>query len=181
MTFGKQSVRLILIALIGLFLTPLISACDDVRPTLAATPTPSASPTPLPDAFSVEITAEPVPTDQLGNALRGEDHYNQYLSFGDIRVYQYREGTFLDGVCVNAYPLALDGQINIVYYTEDTGKLCGIGTIHNASGGTRLETGANTIYAEIETDIDVRMMDFQIEYIQPYQPVSPEETPHPAQ
>ncbi|MEG1523415.1 MAG: hypothetical protein RRZ24_06990 [Clostridia bacterium] len=144
------AILLLLLAFIG---------CDNAVPQVTGTPTPSASPTPLPDAFHAEITAEPQPTDLLGNVIYSENHYFQFLSFGDLRVYEYDDGTFLDGVCVNAYPTALDGRVDIVYYT-DTGKICGQGTIHNASGSTQLETGTNSIYAEISTDIDVRMMDF---------------------
>jgi hypothetical protein len=144
--------------------------CEDVEPVLAGTPTPAATPTPLPDPFSAEITAEPLPTDLLGNEMISDDHYWQYLSFGEIRVYEYDDGTFLDGLCVNAFPLPLDGRLDIVYYTDE-GKICGIGTIHNAEGGTLLETGTNAIYAEISTDIDVTMMDFQLEVKTTFLPV----------
>ena len=153
------------------------AACDNVEPSLAGTPTPSASPTPLPDAFTAEITAAPEPTDALGKALSGERHYHQYLSFGDIRVYEYDDGTFLDGVCVNAFTEPLDGRIDVVYYTSDN-KTCGIGTLHNNVGTTRMEVGANNIYAEISTDINVCDMEFVLEVVTPYAPVA-EETPAP--
>ena len=156
-----------------LFVCPLF-ACDDASPVIAGTPTPSASPTPLPDAFSAEITAAPLPTDALGAAILSEAHYYRYLSFGNLRVYEYDDGTFLDGVCVNGYPLPLDGEIAIEYHT-DTGKLCGVGTLHTADGGTVLESGSNNIYAEIRTDIDVRMMDFTFEVRRVFQPVDPAE------
>lgn len=153
-----------------------LAACEDANPVLAGTPTPAATPTPLPDAFSAEITAEPEPTDLLGDEIRSDDHYWQYLSFGEMRVYEYGEGTFLDGLCVNAYPTALDGVVKIVYHSED-GKVCGIGKIHNAEGGTQLETGTNAIYAEINTDIDVTEMDFTLEVETQFSPVA--ETPAP--
>jgi len=154
-----------------------LSACDDATPVLAGTPTPAATPTPLPDAFSAEITAEPLPTDLLGSEMQAGDHYGQYLSFGELRVYEYGDGTFLDGLCVNAYPEPLDGEIRFVYYTSDE-KVCGVGVLHNAVGTTRLETGANSIYAEINTDIDVTEMDFVLEVVTPYAP-APAETPAP--
>jgi len=150
--------------------------CEDASPTLAGTPTPAATPTPLPDPFTAEITAAPAATDALGNEFQGEDHYWQYLSFGELRVYEYGDGTFLDGICVNAYPLPLDGEVDIVYLT-DTGKICGIGIIHNALGTTVLETGTNAIYAEISTDIDVTGMDFTLQVKTPYVPVTPVEPP----
>lgn len=146
-------------------------ACDNVKPTLQGTPTPSASPSPLPEPFTMEITAAPIPTDMLGNEIRSDAHYRQYLSFGELRVYEYDDGTFLDGVCINAFPLAMDGRLDIVYYDADSGKVCGVGTIHNNLGTTRLETGSNAIYAEIKTDIDVQFMDFSLEYKTEYRPV----------
>lgn len=144
--------------------------CDNVEPTLGSSPTPSASPTPLPEPFTAEITAAPVPTDLLGAEILSDEHYWQYLSFGEMRVYEYGDGTFLDGVCVNTFPLPLDGQVDIVYYTDD-GKVCGIGTIHNAEGSTTLATGTNAIYAEINTDIDVQSMDFTLVIERAFQPV----------
>ncbi len=159
-------VILIVLALMG------TTACDNVDPVIAGTPTPSASPTPLPDAFSAQITAAPQSTDDLGNAILSDGHYYQYLSFGDMRVYEYDDGTFLDGVCVNAYPLPLDGEVYIVYYAAD-GKLCGIGALHTADGSTLLPPGTNNVYAEISTDIDVRMMDFSLEVRTYFQPVAP--------
>ena len=147
--------------------------CISAEPEIAGTPTPSSSPTPLPDAFAPELTAAPLPTDQLGKVIETEDHYYHYLSFGDIRIYEYDTGTFLDGICLNAYPLALNGTINIVYRTED-GKICGIGQIHNAEGDTVFATGSNAIYAEINTDIDVTDMDFTLEIEQAFTPVAEE-------
>ena len=154
------------------------AGCEDASPVLAGTPTPAATPTPLPEPFSAEITAEPVATDALGNAIEGDGHYWQYLSFGALRVYEYDDGTFLDGICVNAYPLPLDGEVNIVYTTSD-GKICGIGKIHNTIGTTLLETGTNAIYAEINTDIDVTTMDFALVVKAAFSPVTASATPKP--
>ena len=155
-----------------------LGGCVDASPVLAGTPTPAATPTPLPDPFTAEITAAPAATDALGNEIRGADHYWEYLSFGELRVYEYDDGTFLDGICVNAYPQPLDGEADIVYRT-DTGKICGIGKIHNALGTTVLETGTNAVYAEINTDIDVTGMDFTLEVRTPFAPVSAMITPAP--
>ncbi len=155
-----------------------LSGCEDASPVLAGTPTPAATPTPLPDPFTAEITVAPAETDALGNELSGDDHYLQYLSFGELRIYEYGDGTFLDGFCVNAYPVPLDGEIRIVYRTDD-GKVCGTGTLHNALGTTLLTTGTNAIYAEISTDIDVTGMDFTLETETPYIPVSAEPSVEP--
>ena len=172
----QRATLLTLAALLCMAICAVFGGCDDVEPVLQGTPTPSASPTPLPDAFTAEITAAPVPTDALGKVIDGDDHYFAYLSFGELRVYEYGNGTFLDGVCINAFPTALDGRVDIVYYTAE-GKLCGSGAIHNALGATRLESGSNAIYAEISTDIDVRMMDFVLEIKTPFSPVEDDGKP----
>ncbi len=168
-SFALGSVLLFALALTG---------CEDATPVLAGTPTPAATSTPLPSPFTAEITAAPLITDALGNEITQGDHYWQYLSFGELRVYEYGDGTFLDGICVNAYPMPLDGEVDIVYRAE-TGKVCGIGKIHNALGTTLLTTGTNAVYAEINTDIDVTGMDFTLEVKTPYTPVAAAETPTP--
>ena len=166
MSKAMRRALLLLFALAAL----LLLGCENAEPVLAATPTSAATPTPLPDPFSAEITAEPIPTDLLGNQILLDDHYYQYLSFGELRVYEYVDGTFLDGLCVNAFPQPLDGEVDIVYYTAD-GKICGIGKIHNALVTTVLETGTNAIYAEINTDISVASMEFKLVVKTNFQPV----------
>lgn len=148
----------------------IFCGCSAVHPEIVGTPTPSASPTPEPEPYLAEVTGAPLPTDQLGSAIESENHYFQYLAFGDLRVYEYEDGTFLDGVCVNGYPKTLDGGVDIVYYTE-AGEICGIGTLYNASGETTFVPGSNSIYAQIQTDIDVRMMDFRFSITTPFQPI----------
>ena len=170
--------RLPLLLILVVLLLLLFMGCENATPTLAGTPTPAATPTPLPDPFSAEITAVPLSTDALGNVIEEGDHYWQYLSFGALRVYEYGEGTFLDGICVNAYPLPLDGEVNIVYTTSD-GNICGIGKIHNVLGTTLLETGSNAIYAEINTDIDVTSMEFSLVIKTAFAPVETNATPAP--
>jgi len=164
----KRKLPIFLLAALMLF---ALAGCEDATPVLAGTPTPAATATPLPEPFTAEITAAPQPTDGLGNTISGDNHYWQYLSFGAMRVYEYDDGTFLDGICVNAYPLPLDGEVEIVYTTSD-GKICGIGKIHNTVGTTVLETGSNAIYAEINTDIDVTGMEFTLAIKTPYMPVA---------
>lgn len=173
----RRSRLLCLLILFALTLLPL-AGCEDAKPVLAGTPTPAATATPLPEPFSAEITASPLPVDALGNTIGGDNHYWQYLSFGALRVYEYNDGTFLDGICVNAYPLPLDGEADIVYTTSE-GKICGIGKIHNTVGTTILETGSNAIYAEINTDIDVTSMEFALVVKTPYAPVTAAVSPNP--
>ena len=170
--------RFLACALLLVLMITSLAGCENATPALAGTPTPAATPTPLPDPLTAEITAAPLATDALGSVIEGVDHYWQYLSFGALRVYEYGDGTFLDGICVNAYPLPLDGEVNIVYTTSD-GKICGIGKIHNVLGTTLLETGSNAIYAEINTDIDVTSMEFSLVIKTAFAPVETISTPAP--
>ena len=166
----KRAFLVVLIAMIGFLLLAVFSACDDTAPVIAGTPTPTASPTPKPEPFTYSVTGAPPPVDLLGKTIDGEDHFMQYLSFGALRIYEYENGTFLDGVCVNGYPAALDGKIHIVFYDSEN-RLCGMGTIHNALGTTVLESGTNNIYAEISADVDVQNMPLVQEIVVYYHPI----------
>jgi len=167
--------RFVLPLIAVLMLVWLFGACVRIEPEIAGTPTPSASPTPLPEPFTAVITAAPLEVDQLGKRIESEDHYfRYYLSFGDLRVYEYGTGTFLDGICVNAYPLPLDGELNIVYYTDE-GKVQGIGKIHTSDGGTVFKSGSNAIYAEINTDINIQEKDFVLEVTRTFRPHTEQE------
>lgn len=148
-------------------------SCISMHPAISGTPTPTATPTPPPGTFNPVITGEPSPTDMNGYVIDSENHYFDYLSFGDMRVYEYGTGTFLDGICINSYPVALDGEIQITFYADD-GRLAGFGKIHTANGGTELKSGTNPIYSEINTDISLLSRDFVLEIIRPYQPVLPD-------
>ena len=169
------SLKLIRAALVFALLTAALvlpwalSACDNAEPVIVGTPTPEPTATPEPEPFAYSVTGEPLPTDMMGAEIGDENHYFRYLSFGDVIVYEYGTGTFLDGVVVNAYPLPLDGEIEIAYYNDD-GKLVGRGALHSAEGATVFPTGSSRIYAEIATDIDVQKMDFVFEFKRPLAP-----------
>ena len=141
-----------------------LAGCDNAEPEIVGTPTPGPTSTPEPAPFTLAVTGAPAAADQLGSEIVGEDHYTQYLSFGDIRVYEYGTDTFLDGIAVNAYPVSLDTEIRIAYYDKD-GKLIGRGTLHDAEGNTAIPSGSSRVYAEIATDVDVRLLDFALEYV----------------
>ncbi|MBQ2770309.1 MAG: hypothetical protein IJF41_03635 [Clostridia bacterium] len=152
-----------LLPLLMLGLMLCLSGCDHAEPAIVGTPTPAPTATPEPEPFTLSVTGDPLPTDLLGAAIVGEDHYTQYLSFGDIRVYEYQNDTFLDGIVVNAYTLPLECRIEAVYYNKD-GKMIGRGELHLAEGEKTLPVGTSRIYAEIATDVDVREKDFVLEY-----------------
>ena len=65
-------------------------------------------------------------------------------------------------------------SVRILFRDKD-GRMCGEGTLHNALGTTVMQPGANTIYAEILTDISVLEMNFTLEIERPFAPVEREE------
>ena len=159
-----RTVRIIAVFCIAV-LCVLFSACVETGAAVFEapdTPAPSLPPTPTPEPFTISATAEPLPTDALGQIVESDTHYYDYISYGDIRIYEYDTGTFLDGICFNSYPEPLDGTVRIIY-RDQNGRLCGEGTLHNALGTTVMQPGANTVYAEILTDISVLEMDFVLE------------------
>ena len=171
----KKRIRFMTILGLCSILAAVFSAgCDNAAPAISGTPTPGPTPTPVPEAWVLEVTGAPYPTDALGGELGDENHFWRYLSFGDIRVYEYGGGTFLDGVCVNGYTLPLDGEVEIAYYNEE-GKIIGRGKLHTADGTTVMQPGSNAVYAEIMTDVDVRMNDFTFEIVRPFEPVTEQE------
>ena len=160
---GMNARTAVCVCVTAFMLAATLGGCVRYEPQIAGTPTPTASPTPLPEPFHAEITAAPAETDRLGRLIETEDHYfRYYLSFGDMRVYEYETGTFLDGVVINAFPAPLDGEACAVFRDEN-GRVLGKGKIHLADGSTVLPTGTSNIYAEIVTDITVQDRDFTVE------------------
>ena len=151
------------LALLALGLIYCLVGCDHAEPAIVGTPTPAPTATPEPEPFTLSVTGEPLQTDLLGATIVGEDHYVQYLSFGDIRVYEYQSDTFLDGIVVNGYALPLSCRIEAVYYNKD-GKMIGRGELYLADGSQVLPVGSSRIYAELATDVDIREKDFVLEY-----------------
>lgn len=158
-----------------LFVLLIICApgCDNAEPAIVGTPTPAPTSTPEPPPFTLSITAQPSEKDLLGKELGDENHYLRYLSLGNLRVYEYENSTLLDAVVVNAYPLPLSGVLTISYFDGD-GKLVGRGTLYNAEGTEVFPTGSSAIYAEIATDVDVRLMDFVLDVDRELSPVAEE-------
>ena len=168
----KQGKILILLTTI-ICCTVWCVSCISVSAEISGTPTPSSSPTPYGEFFSITVTGEPLPVDATGKIIDSEDHYHHYLSFGNMRIYEYNNGTFMDGICINAYPLPLDGEIYIVYYDSE-GRVCGKGSILNNADGTVFKPGSNIIHSDINTDISVVDMSFSLEISRQYAPVTGE-------
>ncbi len=121
------------------------------------------------------VTGSAAPCDANGIPIFDADthYFTYYLVFSDLRVYEYEEDSFLDGVCTNHYGKALVGAARVVF-RDEAGRVFGYGQLHTAEGDCVLQAGENRIYAEILTEVDVKLMDLTIEIDTPFLPVTEE-------
>lgn len=169
----KRIISLILILL-------LFTACVEQTARLVYLPeeteNPSEQPTEAPTPELLEVAATvgtSFVTDKNGvPILKEQEHYfDYYVTFTDIRIYEYNDSTFLDAVAYNGYADPLSGAIRMEFKSAD-GTLYGYGDLKTADGDLILFPGENRIYAEIFTEIDVQQMDFVFAVTEPLLPVS---------
>ena len=139
-------------------------------------PTATAVHTLAPTREPIPLEVEPVPgedfhTDRKGIPILDKDthYFTYYLTFSDLRIYEENGYTYMDGVCTNAFDGTLTGEARICFYDKDE-KLVGYGTVHTAEGGLTLPVGANRIYAEILSEVNVQQLTCQIEQVSPFNP-----------
>lgn len=139
-------------------------------------PTATAIQTPAPTREPIEVSVDPVQgedfhTDRNGIPILDKDthYFTYYLSFTDMRIYEENGYTYMDGICTNAFDGTLTGEARLCFYNEDE-KLVGYGTIHTAEGGLSLGAGANRIYAEILSEVDVQQLTCRIEQVAAFNP-----------
>ncbi len=139
-------------------------------------PTATAIYTPAPTREPVLMSVEPVQgedfhADRNGIPILDKDthYFTYYLTFSDMRIYEENGYTYMDGICTNAFNGTLTGGARLCFYDADE-KLVGYGDIHTAEGGLALGVGANLIYAEILSEVDVQLLTCRIEQISPFNP-----------
>lgn len=168
--------------LIGLLvLLSCFLACTKQEAHLVYLPEETEQPTPVPTATPMpeEILLPPVDGVALEKDANGvpildpvEHYYSYYLNLRDVRVYEYGEETFLDLIVDNGYSSILTGGIRISFYDEN-GTLYGYGDLYTAEGELTLITGENRVYADIQTEVDVQLMDFTFTVTEALTPVAP--------
>jgi hypothetical protein len=144
-----------------LILTMLLPGCIRQRPVLAAESTPAPTPAPSLPPVAQSLISKPEQTDALETEILGENHFLRYLTFTKLRVYEYEGGTLFDGVCKNDYPETLTGSIELVF-TDKDGTVVARAPVHTRSGEDVFAPGETVLYAEIDTDMDIRMLPFSI-------------------
>ena len=139
-------------------------------------PTATAIHTAVPTREPVPVSVEPVQgedfhTDRNGIPILDKDthYYTYYLAFSDMRIYEENGYTYMDGICTNSFDGTLTGEARLCFYDKDE-KLVGCGDIHTAEGGLSLGVGANRIYAEILSEVDVQQLTCIIEQVAPFNP-----------
>ena len=132
--------------------------------------------TPAPTMEPIPVELEPVLGDSFNTDRKGipildkDTHYfTWYLAFSDMRIYEENGYTYMDGICTNSFDGTLTGEARICFYDKD-GKLVGYGAIHTADGDLTLTVGANRIYAEILSEVNVQQLDCRIELISAFNP-----------
>ena len=138
-----------------LLLTVLLCGCVYQRPVLT---TEEMQIVPILPPAVVEAQQEQwidVEKDACGDAvLDAATHYLRYISFADMRVYEYDNVTLLDGVCTNIYPQTLYGTYEILYY-DDAGVRVAHGTLMVGDTSGEIPSGTNIVRAQIDTDVAV--------------------------
>ncbi len=154
----------------GLLLALVFAACTVQEAHLAYRPEPTSDPTPVPtDTPAPErldipsVTGAPFAADANGVPILDPltHYYEYYVTLTNLRIYEYEDGTFLDGTLINSFPQTLSGTLRITFRDEN-GIVYGYGDLYTAGGKLRALPGENRIYADIRTEIDVQMMDYAV-------------------
>ncbi|MDO4568166.1 MAG: hypothetical protein Q4B99_04315 [Clostridia bacterium] len=153
----------------AVLLTCFLSGClvaipvirDDITAppvTEAPTETPAPEPTPSPSSGGVR-------TDAFGVQIAAGDHFIRYLEFSNVSVYEQSGDTFLDAMVTNSYPEPIMCSIIVRFFES--------GSIEVASANLQagdgayalvLAPGTNYLYAQIDTDLSLVELDFELEY-----------------
>ena len=145
-----------------LMLLLFLPGCIRQQPVLSGAPTPVPTPTPAPSAVT-SMDRVIWETDALGAAIYDEArHFERYLAFQKIRVFEYEGSTLMEGICENAYPEALSGGYEIVFQDKDDVEVARAKVLIRGEEDV-FAPGKNTIYAAIDTDMNILMMQFTLE------------------
>ena len=172
---SKKLILPVLALLLGAFMCACVTFRAEVLPdkTIPPEPTPTLTPEP-----TVELTPEPMPEpvpteepvvidvyDEFGAYITGSEHYQRYISFENIQVYEQADDTFVDMRAVNSYPKALACALNMSF-VDETGETVAKCRFQTQDGQYMLilKPGENVLYSQVPTDMRVTGLDFTIEY-----------------
>lgn len=152
----------------------LFVGCSNISPKLDPSVTPPVFETvaPVTDEPTPEITEEPTPevtvgpgeiADVLGNIIYGSDHFERYIRFENVSVYEENGDTFVDLTVDNSYPKLLLCAVNIVFYNDD-GSIIASGSMQMPDGSFMLALpgGKTNLYSRILTDTTLTDKPFRL-------------------
>ncbi len=135
-----------------------------MAPEITPTPEPTPEPTPTP---KVELNMADLSKayDELGVLISTADHFEQYITFRNIQVYEQYEDTFVDAIAVNEYPDTLVCAVDITFFDEEK-NLIADSHMHTRDGQyvLRLQPGDNAIYATVDTDMTLTDKGFLLDF-----------------
>jgi hypothetical protein len=137
-------------------------------------PTPVYTPTPAPAAEPITIDpieGEGLKTDANGLPIMQPDthYYDYYMTIDDLRIYEENGETLIDAVITNDYPYTLSGGLRVTFYVD--GIKYGYADFYTEGDRLVLFSGRNRVYADVRTEIDVQMTDFEITVTVPFSEV----------
>ena len=167
---SKRIVKLLIAVSVCMLLTGCVNTGAHIVPSVTIPPEstqpPEPTPSPTPEPVQVEEMADLSSAyDKNGLLIVGEEHFQQYISFKNIQVYEQCGDTFMDAVAVNEYPDTLVCALNIRFFDEDGTEIAS-GRVQTRDGQyvLRLENGDNTLFAQIDTDMTLTDKEFRLEY-----------------
>ena len=142
------------------FMALILAGCTDISPKLD----PGVTPPPAPEtaAPTPEFSEAPAPVfttspdeivDVLGNVIYGSDHFERYISFSDVLVYEQNGETFVDLTVENSYPKLILCAVNIAFYNAD-GSIIASSSLQMPDGSFMLALpgGKTRLFARVMTD-----------------------------
>ena len=143
----------------------VIDPLATIPPEPTAIPEPTPTPAPTPYAAELDMADLSSAYDELGVLISTADHFEQYVTFRNIQVYEQYEDTFMDAIAVNEYPDTLVCAVDIIFYDEEKNVIAD-SHAHARDGQyvLRLQPGDNAIYATIDTDMSLTDKEFVLEF-----------------
>ena len=167
---SKRIAKLLMAASACLLLAGCVNTGAHIVPSVTIPPEPTQppkpTPSPTPEPVQVEEMADLSSAyDKNGLLIAGREHFQQYISFKNIQVYEQCDDTFMDAVAVNEYPDTLVCALSIRFFDED-GQEIAAGRVQTRDGQyvLRLANGENTLFAQIDTDMTLTDKEFRLEY-----------------
>lgn len=154
-------------------LSLMLCSCVGSRSKLI--PASTLAPTSMPTAEAVLPTSMPtlMPTmpiidrtvDLLGNAVTSANHFEQYIRYFDVQVYEQCSDTFVDMKIENSYLAPLKLGLKITFFDGSGAEVASaMFQSQNGQYAMILDQGTCPVYAQVNTDTAITELDFKIDF-----------------